>query len=118
MLNAALQLRQHHPFLRLVRSHAMLVTGLANLVRLDEENSAAAFVGVDLRRQRRVFEISSVTKPAHSGSNGVTFTMIPPRASVDVPTQMVSTSRGILRYSTDRASANEFDGTIATSHSP
>src|SRR4030081_3090965 len=28
---------------------------------------------------------------------------------------MVSTSRGILKYSTDRASANEFGGTIATS---
>src|ERR1700693_707215 len=27
---------------------------------------------------------------------------------------MVSTSRGILKYSTDRSSANEFDGTIAT----
>src|ERR1700744_4513884 len=59
-----------------------------------------------------VFEISSVTKPSHSGSNGVTFTIIPQRAYVLLPTQMVSTSRGILKYSTDRASANEFGGTM------
>src|SRR5215475_10405548 len=57
-----------------------------------------------------VFEISSVTNPSHSGSNGVTFTMIPQRAYVDFPTQIVSTSRGILKYSTERASANEFGG--------
>src|ERR1700693_594439 len=62
-----------------------------------------------------VFESSRVTKPSHSGSNGVTFTMMPQRAYVDLPTQMVSTSRGILKYSTDRASANEFGGTMATS---
>src|SRR5262244_736769 len=59
-----------------------------------------------------VFEISSVTKPSHSGSNGVTFTMIPQRAYVDFPTQMVRTSRGILKYSTERASANELGGTM------
>src|SRR5258705_13994822 len=59
-----------------------------------------------------LFEISNVTKPSHSGSNGVTLTMIPQRAYVDLPTQMVSTSRGILKYSTERASANEFGGTI------
>src|ERR1700710_1375220 len=58
-----------------------------------------------------VFEISSVTKPSHSGSNGVTFTMIPQRAYVDLPTQIVSTSRGMRKYSTERASANEFGGT-------
>src|SRR5579883_2196364 len=62
-----------------------------------------------------VFEISSVTKPSHSGSNGVTFTMMPQRAYVDFPTQMVSTSRGILKYSTERASAKELGGTMATS---
>src|SRR4051794_26788431 len=61
-----------------------------------------------------VFEISRVTKPSHSGSNGVTFTMMPQRAYVDFPTQIVSTSRGILKYSTDRASANEFGGTMQT----
>src|SRR5580704_11284919 len=62
-----------------------------------------------------VLEISRVTKPSHSGSNGVTFTMMPQRAYVDLPTQMVSTSRGILKYSTERASANEFGGTMQTS---
>src|SRR3954471_17258517 len=62
-----------------------------------------------------VFENSSVTWPSHSGSNGVTFTMIPQRAYVDLPTQMVRMLRGILKYSTDRASAKEFGGTIQTS---
>src|SRR5579862_7115336 len=62
-----------------------------------------------------VFEISSVTKPSHSGSNGVTFTMMPQRAYVDFPTQIVRQSRGILKYSTDRASANEFGGTMQQS---
>src|SRR5882724_1767567 len=62
-----------------------------------------------------VFEISKVTKPSHSGSKGVTFTMMPQRAYVDLPTQMVSTSRGILKYSTERASAKEFGGTMQQS---
>src|SRR5579871_2453087 len=62
-----------------------------------------------------VFEISSVTKPSHSGSNGVTFTIIPQRAYVLLPTQMVSTRRGILKYSTERARANEFGGTMQIS---
>src|SRR5581483_6189059 len=62
-----------------------------------------------------VFEISSVTKPSHSGSNGVTFTMMPQRAYVDFPTHTVRMSRGILKYSTERASANEFGGTMAQS---
>src|SRR5215469_14945769 len=64
-----------------------------------------------------VLEISRVTKPSHSGSNGVTFTMMPQRAYVDLPTQIVSTSRGILKYSTERASANELGGTTQTSAS-
>src|SRR5215472_18223132 len=64
-----------------------------------------------------VLEISSVTNPSHSGSNGVTLTMIPQRAYVDFPTQTVSTSRGILKYSTERASAKEFGGTMQTSDS-
>src|SRR5580704_10847694 len=38
--------------------------------------------------------------------------MMPHRAYVDLPTQIVSTSRGILKYSIDRASANELGGTI------
>src|SRR6185312_4256321 len=62
-----------------------------------------------------VFEISKVTVPSHSGSNGVTFTMIPQRAYVDFPRQTVRTSRGILKYSIVRASANEFGGTMQTS---
>src|SRR6185437_1227716 len=62
-----------------------------------------------------VLEISSVTKPSHSGSNGVTFTIMPQRAYVDFPTQTVKTSRGILKYSTERARANELGGTIAQS---
>src|SRR5579863_10529443 len=62
-----------------------------------------------------VLLISSVTKPSHSGSNGVTFTMIPQRAYVDLPTHTVSTLRGIRKYSTDRARANELGGTIHTS---
>src|SRR6266404_6440339 len=62
-----------------------------------------------------VLDISKVTKPSHSGSNGVTFTMMPQRAYVDLPTQMVSTSRGILKYSTERARANELGGTMMLS---
>ena len=65
-----------------------------------------------------VFEISSVTKPSHSGSKRRDVHDDPAGRVLDLPTQMVSTSRGILKYSTDRASANEFDGTIATWHSP
>src|SRR5882672_7074404 len=62
-----------------------------------------------------VFENSSVTCPSHSGSSGVTFTMMPHRAYVDLPTQIVSTWRGIRKYSTVRASANEFGGMMHTS---
>src|SRR5579872_2110699 len=62
-----------------------------------------------------VFDISSVTNPSHSGSNGVTFTMIPHRAYVLLPTQIVRMLRGILKYSIERASANEFGGTIQMS---
>src|SRR5689334_14256201 len=57
-----------------------------------------------------VFENSSVTCPSHSGSSGVTFTMMPQRAYVDLPRQTTSTSRGILKYSTVRASAKELGG--------
>src|SRR3984885_9862215 len=62
-----------------------------------------------------VLLISSVTKPSHSGSNGVTFTIIPQRAYVLLPRQMVSTLRGMRKYSTVRASANEFGGMMQTS---
>src|SRR6478736_1481904 len=64
-----------------------------------------------------VFEISSVTKPSHSGSNGVTLVMIPHRAYVDLPTVTVKTLRGMRKYSTERASANELGGTMHTSPS-
>src|SRR6187431_693405 len=57
-----------------------------------------------------VFENSSVTCPSHSGSSGVTFTMMPQRAYVLLPRQIVSTLRGMRKYSTVRASANEFGG--------
>src|ERR1700678_3352452 len=62
-----------------------------------------------------VLLISSVTKPSHSGSNGVTFTIIPQRAYVDFPTHRVSTLRGIRKYSTERPRAKEFGGTMQTS---
>src|SRR5687767_15811475 len=57
-----------------------------------------------------VFENSKVTCPSHSGSSGVTLTMMPQRAYVDLPRQIVNTLRGIRKYSTVRASANEFGG--------
>src|SRR5919106_1014965 len=62
-----------------------------------------------------VFEISSVTNPSHSGSKGVTLVMMPQRAYVLFPTHTVRTLRGMRKYSTDRASANEFGGTMHTS---
>src|SRR5256712_7907002 len=62
-----------------------------------------------------VFEISSVTKPSHSGSNGVTLVMMPQRAYVLLPTQIVRTLRGTRKYSTERASAKELGGTMQTS---
>src|SRR5216684_8153158 len=46
-----LQLRQHDPLLRLVLSLAILIAGLADFVRLEEEDLAQPFIGVDLRRQ-------------------------------------------------------------------
>src|SRR3984957_5271232 len=62
-----------------------------------------------------VLLISNVTKRFHSGSTGVTFTMIPQRAYVDFPTQRVSTLRGMRKYSTERPSAKELGGTMQTS---
>src|SRR5258708_1327218 len=53
--------------------------------------------------------------PSHSGSKGVTFTMIPQRAYVDLPTQTVSTLRGMRKYSIVRARANELGGMMQTS---
>src|SRR5687768_2433720 len=62
-----------------------------------------------------VLLISSVTLPRHSGSSGVTLTMIPHRAYVDLPTQITSTSRGTPNTSTVSASANELGGTTTWS---
>src|SRR5438309_9569912 len=62
-----------------------------------------------------VLEISSVTVPSHSGSNGVTFTMMPQRAYVDLPRQIVRMSRGMRKYSSVLASANELGGMTQTS---
>src|SRR6266404_208569 len=62
-----------------------------------------------------VLENSRVTWPSHSGSSGVTFTMMPQRAYVLLPRQIVSTLRGIRKYSMVRASANELGGTMHTS---
>src|SRR3972149_5558710 len=62
-----------------------------------------------------VLLISSVTNPSHSGSKGVTLVMMPQRAYVDFPTLIVSTLRGILKYSTDRPRAKEFGGMMHTS---
>jgi len=62
-----------------------------------------------------VLEISNVTCPSHSGSNGVTLTIIPHLAYVDLPKQIVRTLRGILKYSTLLASAKLLAGTIQTS---
>ena len=59
-----------------------------------------------------VFENSSVTCPSHPGSRGVTFTIIPHRAYVDLPKQITKTSFGILKYSIVLAKTNEFGGII------
>src|SRR5213082_768059 len=62
-----------------------------------------------------VLENSSVTCPSHSGSSGVTLTMMPQRAYVDLPRQMVNTLRGMRKYSTVRARAKELGGMMQTS---
>ena len=62
-----------------------------------------------------VFENSNVTCPSHSGSRGVTFTIIPHLAYVDLPKQSVRTERGILKYSTVLARAKEFGGIMHSS---
>ena len=59
-----------------------------------------------------MFENSRVTWPSHSGSRGVTFTIIPHLAYVDLPKHIVKTFLGILKYSTVLASTNEFGGMI------
>src|SRR3546814_7476301 len=58
-----------------------------------------------------------VTWPSHSGSSGVMLTMIPQRAEVLLPRHTTSTSRGMRKNSTVRASANELGGMMHTSDS-
>src|ERR1700722_13005952 len=62
-----------------------------------------------------VLENSSVTCPSHSGSKGVTLTIIPHLAYVLFPRQTVSTLRGMRKNSTVRASAKELGGIRHTS---
>jgi hypothetical protein len=62
-----------------------------------------------------VLENSSVTCPSHSGSSGVTLTIIPQREYVDFPKQITITFLGILKYSTVLAKAKLFGGIIQTS---
>lgn len=57
-----------------------------------------------------MLENSKVMCPSHSGSKGVTLQIIPQRAYVLLPTQTTRMSRGIRRYSTERASAKLFGG--------
>jgi hypothetical protein len=62
------------------------------LVGLEEQHLRHALVRVDARRQRVVLLNSSVTCPSHSGSSGVTLTMIPQRAYVLLPRHTTSVS--------------------------
>ena len=57
-------------------------------------------------------ENSKVTCPSHPGSKGVSFTIIPHLAYVDLPKQITKTFSGILKYSIVLASANELGGII------
>ena len=59
-----------------------------------------------------MFENSKVTCPSQPGSNGVTLTIIPHLAYVDLPRQITKTSFGTLKYSTVLANTNEFGGII------
>ena len=59
-----------------------------------------------------VFENSRVTCPSHSGSSGVTLTIMPHLAYVDFPKHIVRTFLGIRKYSTVLARAKEFGGII------
>ena len=57
-------------------------------------------------------KILSVTYPSQPGSKGVTFTIIPHLAYVDLPKQITNTSFGILNLSIVLANTNEFGGII------
>src|SRR4029078_7799891 len=64
---------------------------------------------------RVVLENSSVTWPSHSGSSGVTLTMMPQRAYVDFPRHTTKVVRGIRKYSTVLANAKELGAMMHTS---
>ncbi len=53
--------------------------------------------------------------PPTPGSRGVTLTIIPHLAYVDLPKQTTRVSLGILKFSTVRAKAKELGGIIQTS---
>ena len=57
-----------------------------------------------------MLENSKVTCPSHPGSKGVTLTIIPHLAYVDLPKQITNTSSGILKYSIVLANAKELGG--------
>ena len=59
-----------------------------------------------------MFENSRVTCPSQPGSKGVTLTMIPHLAYVDLPKQITKISFGILNFSTVLARTNELGGII------
>ena len=59
-----------------------------------------------------VLENSSVTWPSQPGSRGVTLTIIPHLAYVDLPRHITNTSFGILKYSIVLAKTKEFGGII------
>ena len=63
-----------------------------------------------------MFENSKVTFPSQPGSKGVTLTIIPHLAYVDLPKQITRISFGTLKYSTVLASANEFGGITHSLH--
>ena len=59
-----------------------------------------------------MLEIAVISFP--SEFEGVTFTIIPHRAYVDLPKQITITFSGILKYSTVLARANELGGIMHT----
>ena len=77
---ALLQLRQHDALLGLILSFAIGVTGLADLIRLEEDNLAQPFVGVDLCRKRRRIGNLERHEAFPLGLEWRKFTMIPHRA--------------------------------------
>jgi len=56
----------------LVFTLTVRVADFARLIGTEEKDLAEPLVGIDPGRKGVVFEISSVTKPSHSGSKGVT----------------------------------------------